>query len=141
MKRDERFPSRYLKAANLPPEGKRVTIDKVVMEEVGQGKDAKDKVVMYMKNASKVLVLNSTNDDQIAKILGTDDDEKWKGMKIVLYPTKTSFGKEIVDCIRVRAVEDDGAAPAAAAQEKPKTSKPSKDESDVADDLDDEIPF
>jgi hypothetical protein len=151
MKRSERFPSRFVKAADLPQGGKVVRIDRLEMEEVGQGKDKEIKPVLYFKNATKVLVLNSTNDEQIGKLLGSDDDRDWGGGKICLYPTVTKFGKDMVDCIRIRAV--DGEAKEAktkttesdAESENPAPSEsrplPSKDESDVDVDLDDEIPF
>ncbi|HEX9324139.1 MAG TPA: hypothetical protein VF913_18775 [Xanthobacteraceae bacterium] len=141
MKHSQRFPSRFLKAADLKPEGAVATIERVEMEPVGQGKDQKTKPVLYFRNASKVLVLNNVNDETIGKVLGSDDDKDWRGQKICLYPSTTTFGKEVVDCIRVRAVDDGGEEedenPA------PRKSRPpsSEDESDIDIDLNDEIPF
>jgi hypothetical protein len=140
MKRSERFPSKYVKAADLKPEGAVVTIDRLEMEDVGQGKDKRSNPVLYFRNASRALVLNSINDETIGKLLGSDDDREWRGQKICLYPTTTTFGKEVVDCVRVRGVDggegDENPAPP------PKKSKlPPKDESDIGDDLADEIPF
>jgi hypothetical protein len=141
MKRSERFPGRYVKAADLKPEGAVVTMDRVEMEDVGQGNDKKTKPVLYFKNASKALVLNSTNDEAIGKLFG-DDDRDWRGQRIVLYPTTTSFGGKLVECVRVRALddevveEDENPAP----KKKSKALRP-KDDSDLDVDLDDQIPF
>jgi hypothetical protein len=145
MKRSERFPSRFVQASDLRPEGVAVVMDKVRMEEVGQGSDKKLKPVLSFKNASKSMVLNSTNDETIGKLFG-DDDRDWHGEKICLFPTTTTFGNKTVPCIRVRAVDGGGAVAAeedenpAPAAKKPKPL-PSEDESDRGDDLDDEIPF
>jgi hypothetical protein len=150
MKRSERFPSRYVQAADLKPGGVTVTMNTMRMEEVGQGADKKTKPVLYFKNASKAMVLNATNDETIGNLFG-DDDREWNGQKITLYPTTTTFGGKTVPCIRVRAVDGDKGAAAAAEEEsedpapKPKKSKskpmPAKDDTDISDDLDDSIPF
>jgi hypothetical protein len=147
MRRSERFPSKYVQASDLKPEGVTVVIDKVRMEEVGQGADKKMKPVMSFKNASKSMVLNNTNDATINELFG-DDDRDWQGQKIVLYPSTTPFQGKTVPCVRVRAVdkviernvaeENEDPAPKPKKKSKP---LPSKDESDLADDLSDEIPF
>jgi hypothetical protein len=144
MKYSERHPSRFVKAGDLKPHGAVVTIDRLAMEEVGE--DKKTKPVLYFSNASKALVLNAINDEEIGKLLGSDDDREWRGERIVLYPTTTRFGGKLVPCIRVRGV--DGEAKAEAESENPapppeKKSKPlpSKDDTDIADDIADEIPF
>jgi hypothetical protein len=143
MKYSERHPSRFVKAADLKPEGTVVVMDRVAMEEIGQ--DRKEKPVLYFRNASKALVLNGVNDEEIGRLFG-DDDRDWHGQKIVLYPSTTRFGGKLVPCIRVRGV--DGEAKAEAESENPapppeKKSKPlpSKDDTDIADDIADEIPF
>jgi hypothetical protein len=107
MRYSERHPSRFLQAADLPREGVTVTIDKVAMEEIGTGKDAKDKPVLRFKKAKKGLVLNATNDATITKLLGSDDDREWHGHKVVLFPSTTPFQGKVVDCVRVRAVDGD----------------------------------
>src|SRR6266536_2243617 len=139
MKRSERFPSRFVQASDLKPSGVTVVIDKVHMEEIGSGVDKKMKPVMTFMNASKSMVLNSVNDETIGKLLGSDDDRDWHGERIVIYPTETTFGNKVVPCIRVRAA---GAVAAAVEDENQKPKQlPSKDESDVGDDIDDSIPF
>jgi hypothetical protein len=145
MRRSERFPSKYVQASDLPPGGVTVVIDKVRMEEVGQGSDKKMKPVLYFQNARKAMVLNSTNDEQIGKLLGSDDDREWHGERIVLYPT-TTFGGKTVPCIRVRAVNGATTTGAEEESENPappvlRKSSPSRDDIDIGDDLEDSIPF
>jgi hypothetical protein len=149
MKTSERFPSRFVQASDLPPEGTVVRIDKVRKEKVGQGSDQKEKPVVSFTNASKGLVLNRVNNDAIVDLFG-DDDRDWHGQKIELYPTTTTFGSKTVPCVRVRAVDSGAKAKAEPEPEsedpapKPKKKSkplPSKDESDLGDDLNDEVPF
>jgi len=141
MRRSERFPSKYVQASDLKPQGATVTIDRVVMEDVGQGSDKKTKPVLYFKNASKAMVLNSTNDATINELFG-DDDRDWHGQKIVLYPTTTTFGTKTVPCIRVRGVDDASSGGEEESEDPtPKPRKPKSLPSKGGFDLDDEIPF
>lgn len=92
-----------------------VTIDRVEQGEFGnwnttkardddgnKKKRATKKPVVYFVGKAKALGLNITNARTIAALLGTFEVEKWKGKKITLYPTTTTFGKETVGCIRVK---------------------------------------
>jgi hypothetical protein len=97
--RNEAFPSRYYKAADLPVEGKLVTVAKLELEMIGT--DRKEKYVLYFRHDEKQLVLNVTNWDLIAAFAGADSDE-WVGKQIVIFPTTTAFGGKVTDCIRVR---------------------------------------
>jgi hypothetical protein len=136
MKRCERFPSKYVQASDLKPGGVTVTMDRVVMEDVGQGKDKKTKPVLYFRNASKAMVLNSTNDETIGNLFG-DDDREWRGRRICLFPTTTTFGGKTVACVRVRAIDGGGAA----AVVEDESENPAPPDDDVPPDLNDEIPF
>ena len=113
------FPSTYLKAADLQGRRATVTIDKVVMEDIG----GEHKPVVKFQGKDRGIVLNKTNAAMIAEIAGSEETDDWKGVKVTLYPTKTDFQGKRVDCIRVDYVQ--GAAP----------SKPSEPVTD------DEIPF
>jgi hypothetical protein len=53
MRRSERFPSKYVQAADLPEDGVTVVIDHLRMEEVGQEKHKKP--VLYFQGAKKGL--------------------------------------------------------------------------------------
>ena len=109
------FPSKYLKASDLqgreivfticPDRG--VKVEKIQR----QGGSKEPKPVMYFTECAarakrtseeeKSLILNKTNAKTIAAMYGNDTD-LWKGQRITLYPAKTTFGAERVDCLRVR---------------------------------------
>lgn len=87
-----------------------VTILRVEAKEIGAPKTAgeerqrskKDRCpVLYFEGKELGFVVNKTNGKTIAGMYGTKT-EQWIGKKITLYPTTTKFGREIVDCIRVR---------------------------------------
>jgi hypothetical protein len=98
---NQAFPSKYVKAAEIPEEGLAVTIDRVEVEDVdGQGKM---KPVLYFRKAKKGLVLNVTNSKKIQQITGSADTDDWAGKSITLYQSETEFQGDTVACIRVRA--------------------------------------
>lgn len=98
----ETFPSKFLKASDLKGHEVIVTVDRVEFEPVGQGKEMKG--VLYFQGKDKGMVLNKTNANKIVEITGSALTEEWKGQRIKLYPTETSFNGEMVDCVRVRPV-------------------------------------
>jgi len=97
------FPSSYLKAADLGHSRVLVTIQKVVIEAIGDD----HKPVVYFVGKEKGLVLNKTNAQSIAEIAGTYDSDEWGGVQIRLFATKTDYAGKRVDCIRVDAVPQD----------------------------------
>jgi hypothetical protein len=103
MKREDVFPSKYLKAADLKGKPVVLDIENAPLEVLknGDGKE-EHKTVLYFKGAKKALPLNQTNWDSVAAICG-DDTDMWPGCRIELYPAKTQMGSKIVDCIRIRA--------------------------------------
>jgi hypothetical protein len=103
MTRDEVFPSKYLKAADLKDKPRIVTIERAPYETL-KGLDGKEnpRVVLYFENVAKSLPLNSTNFDAVCNATGCPDTEDWPGQPIELYPTKTTMGGKPVDCIRIR---------------------------------------
>ena len=92
---------KYLKCADLQGNPVVVTIQDVVEETVGQGRDAKQKPVLSFVGKEKTLVLNTANGNSIAEAHGCETDS-WKGRQVELYPTTTEFAGKMVDCIRVR---------------------------------------
>jgi hypothetical protein len=48
--------------------------------------------------------LNKTNATAIAALLGSPETDAWRGKTIRLYATTTTFGKDTVACVRVKAV-------------------------------------
>ena len=109
------FPSKYLKAADLQGRTVEVRIDRVVLESVGQGNDAEEKPVIYFQGKEKGIVLNKVNSSTISSAYG-DETDNWSGQPLSIYPDKTSFKGEIVDCLRVRVT---AAEPAPAEGEVP----------------------
>ena len=129
--RDEVFPSKYLKAADLNGKPVTVTIEGAPLETLKnpEGKE-QIKTVLYFRGSKKMLPLNMTNWDSVADICGDNTDD-WPGHRIELYPDRTQMGSKIVDCIRIRAV---------AQRELPK--KPAAAAGPpAASEMNDEIPF
>jgi hypothetical protein len=100
------FPSSYLKAADLQGRRAPVTVDRVAMEDIG----GEHKPVLFFQGKDRGLVLNKTNAAMIAEIAGSEETDEWKGVRIVLYPTKTDFQGKRVDAIRVDYPEASAAA-------------------------------
>jgi hypothetical protein len=104
MNREDVFPSRYFKAANLP-QPRNLTIVAAKMEEMKSpdGGETQNRLVLHFRDEAKRLVVNAMNFDAIADIVGSDETKDWIDTSIQLYADKTRFGKKIVDCVRVRA--------------------------------------
>ncbi len=123
MTRDEVFPSKYLKAADLNGKPYIVIIESAPYETL-KGLDGKEaqKIVLHFKNAEKTLPLNLTNFDAVCDATGCLDTEDWPGQKIELYPSRTPMGGKTVDCIRIR--RPSSRPTATAAPPPPPPSKP-----------------
>lgn len=136
MKMSDAFPSKYLKAADLNGARVRVTIDRVVFEEIGQGEDKDRKPVLYFKGKEKGVVMNKTNATNIALMYGDEMDD-WAGVSVELFPAMVDFQGRSVEAIRIRPIRPDVKQPAAAmtgaAPSGPPTGHPAN--------LDDDIPF
>ena len=108
MKRDEVFPSKYLKAeeATFANGDVTVTIKDVVKEEMqgGKGSDKakEEKPVMYFKELSKGLVMNKTNWGVCEALLGSDDSDDWQGERVILTVIETVAYGEAVKGIRIK---------------------------------------
>jgi len=102
MNRDDLFPSKYLKAADLNGRPLKAVIESVQKEELKSmdGKPQK-KGVVYFRDGQKGLVLNRTNYDALADFLG-EETGTWSGKTIELFPDRVSVGGKTVPCIRVR---------------------------------------
>jgi len=118
MRKDEVFPSKYLKAADLKGKPQTVTIESAPFEPL-KSLDGKEthKIVLHFKNAEKSLPLNATNFDAVCDATGCPDTDDWPGRRIELYPTRTTMGGKAVDCIRIRPPS--ASRPAAAAPPPP----------------------
>lgn len=100
MNLDDAFPSKYMKASDLPEEGATTfTIEKVEMQEIG--KEKQHKPVITFEEMDKAFVCNKTNANSIAKVTGSRDTDDWIGKPIKLFRTEVEFGGEMVESIRV----------------------------------------
>jgi hypothetical protein len=103
MRRGDVFRSKYLKASDLKGNPRIVAIVMASLETL-KGLDGKEnrKIVLYFRNVQKSLPLNATNFDAVCDATGCEDTDDWLEKQIELYPTKTTMGGKLVDCIRIR---------------------------------------
>ncbi|WGD56064.1 hypothetical protein QA641_20505 [Bradyrhizobium sp. CB1650] len=129
MKRDEVFPSKYLKCSDLNGQAKVVTIERAPFE-ILRAPDGKEqgKTVLYFRGAKKAFPLNRINYDAVSEIVGDDETDNWPG-QIEIFPDKTLMAGKMVDCIRIRAPTQ------------PSLRKPTATKSPPPEGLDDDIPF
>lgn len=103
MKIGTAFPSKYLKASDLPHGTMvKVQIERVSVEEISS-KNAKPehKPILFFSGKEKGLVLNKTNANTISRAYGDETDD-WRGRMILLYSTDVEFGGEMVEAVRVK---------------------------------------
>lgn len=93
------FPSAYLRALDLGDHRVAVTISHLKMEDVAG--DGERKPVLYFQGKEKGMVLNKTNANTVVDLAGTDDYDKWNGVKLRLFATTTDFKGKTVPCIRL----------------------------------------
>jgi hypothetical protein len=115
MRIGQAFPSKYLKAGDLP-EGEfvKVTMDRVEMVNVAaEGAPPEEKPVLFFVGKVKGLILNRTNSRAIEEVY-SDETDNWHGKIISLFATTTLMNNNTVACIRVQVPKRTAAAPAAA---------------------------
>jgi hypothetical protein len=136
MRRDDVFPSKHLKCADLNGKPFVVTIEHAPFETLKspEGKE-QNKIVLYFLSAKKALPLNITNWDAVAEICG-DDTEDWPGNRIELYPARTQMGGKTVDCIRIRRPQQ-----AETPKQKPAPAPKPAEVEEFDGELDDDIAF
>jgi hypothetical protein len=95
--------SRFLKKEDCEPPIT-VTIDHLQKENVARiGETPELKWCLFFRDGVKPMVLNSTNRQLIARILGSKETDDWRGRKIELYhDPNVTFGGELVGGIRAR---------------------------------------
>lgn len=105
------YDKEFLYAYDLEGRDVTVTIERVVAGTLtGTGGKSSKKPVVYFKGSKKGLGLCITNARTIASLCGGFDSEQWVGKRITLYPTTTTFGSQVVDCIRIRPKAPTGKA-------------------------------
>jgi hypothetical protein len=102
MKIGSAFPSKYLKATDIPA-GRfvKLRVDRVTMENVGGDQSPEDKPVLYFQGKEKGMVLNRTNAGTVADVYGDDTDD-WHGRTVEVYQTQVQFQGKMVDSLRIR---------------------------------------
>lgn len=131
------FPSRYLKAADLKGQRRILTLSKIASEEVGRAKERKP--IVYFQKCTKGMVLNKTNANKIAEVVGSKNIADWPGKQVVLYPTMVDLSGNLVEGIRVDHPTSTGAA-VADPQTPPPAFDDANEDSTFGDLADDDIP-
>lgn len=92
----------YLGAYAFQPGEEKVVTIKEVNYEVVQNQNGKEEcIVCHFVEDIKPMILNKTNCDTIAKVIGTPYIEDWNGQRIILKVRKVSAFGETVDAVRV----------------------------------------
>lgn len=96
----------YLGAYSLQPNESRVVTIVEVKREIITGMEGKKEecTIAYLKG-EKPMILNSTNSKRIERITGTPFIENWKGAEVMVYAEKIKAFGELVDALRIKAVE------------------------------------
>ena len=92
----------YIGAYCLGGKDLTVKITKVGQEQVTGDKGKKEMCLVAHLDGQKPFIINRTNAKTISKIYNTPYIEDWVGKHITLYPTTTSVGGEVVECLRIR---------------------------------------
>ncbi len=100
MNINDAFPSQYLKADDLGTNRPIVTIDRVEMEEVGDGR----KPILYFTGKQRGMVLNKTNKERLVEFLGSTETDDWHGKRIQLVVEKVDYAGKRVPAIRIHEV-------------------------------------
>ena len=104
MRKNQIFTGKYLNAETIKARGPTVfTIDRVEIEDVGQGAEKRRRPVIYFREDLQSLVCNSTNWDLLALMFGDESDD-WIGARFQLFVTKVPFAGKMVDAIRVKPI-------------------------------------
>jgi hypothetical protein len=105
MRVTELVPSPHLESLDIGDrigDERTLTIEGVDVREVGSEKVRKG--VLLFKELDRGMVLNKTNSRTIAALYGSETT-KWKGKRVTLYRSETSFQGKLVPCVRVRDVK------------------------------------
>ncbi len=102
MRVGDAFPSKFIKTSDLRGHAVEVIIDRYEIVDVSMESEPEEfKPVLFFVDKKKGLVLNKTNASTIADTYGEEMDG-WKLKTVELYPDKTTFKGDLVDCLRVR---------------------------------------
>jgi hypothetical protein len=132
MRKSDAMPSKYFRAKDLPEEWTlQVEIELARLEkfEGERGKESTEKMVVFFRRQKSALVVGSVVWDQIVEATGGEEDsDLWKGHVVELFKTTCQFGREEVDCIRVRKAAQKAAPKKAALKAAPKIVPPEEED-------------
>lgn len=123
MKMNEAFPSNFLKAADIAGREPVVTIKEAVVEKLGSGADAEEKLVLSFLESEKKMVVNKTNFAAIVKATGQEDSDDWAGHRITITTREVDFQGQSTLALRVSIIPP---KPKAGASKAPAAAKPAK---------------
>jgi hypothetical protein len=128
MRKNEACPSRYFKAKDYPDDWTLTAeVEMSRMENFQNGRDNRERLVVYFVRQKSGLVVGPTVWDQFIEITGEEDSDDWKGHRVELYRDWTKFQNKDVECIRVRK---SGVPPKKQSKKSaPKDDKPEYDDS------------
>jgi hypothetical protein len=110
MRKNEAYPSKYFKAKEHPDDWTlTVEVEIAHMENFENGKDSRERLVVYFRRVKSGLVVGPTVWDQFIAATGEEDSDDWKGHRVELYRDWTQFQGKDVECIRVRKPPDEPA--------------------------------
>lgn len=104
MKREDAFPSKWLKAEHLKEAPGRKLVLTISGVTTVKYRDGSTSRALSFDETDKQLGLNKTNWEACEQITGRDDDEKWAGHKVEAFFTMVEFGGKQVPGIRLRPV-------------------------------------
>jgi hypothetical protein len=106
MRKSDAMPSKYFRAKDLPAGWSlpvEIEMSRLEKFEGERGGKETEKMVVYFRRQKSALVVGSVVWDQIVSATGGEEDsDLWKGHTVELFRTTCQFGREEVDCIRVR---------------------------------------
>lgn len=105
------FDSKVLRVWHLAGAEKTLTIEKVKVLTTEMSGEKKKQPELCFKGIKLPFALNKTNAATIAQLYGNAPRD-WIGKRVTLYPTTTQFGRNTVDCVRVKPEKPKGKSPA-----------------------------
>lgn len=98
------FNSNYIGGWTFADGDKTLTIKDVVSQTVKNEKNqaGEEKICIVFAEIDKPMVLNSTNNDTITRVIGSAEFEQWIGKKIIVGTEKVRAFGDVWDAVRVR---------------------------------------
>lgn len=85
-----------------PNQELKLTIEKIIKENVKTAEGTQECIVAYFKGGTKGMILNKTNMKIITKVLESPYIEQWTGKSIIIYSAKVKAFGDLIDALRVK---------------------------------------